>query len=93
MWLVAAHDADYRQHYGDYGSGTLVVVERTGSEGIERSAKEIHFFFDRYELRPRSSNPEHQPIIVAHASRPHPEIQIIGVVLSAHWDLSPVAMR
>lgn len=50
--------------------GLIVVVQRTRGDGQEReiSIKEVAWFDDRIEFRPRSSNPKHKPIVVQHDS-------------------------
>jgi SOS-response transcriptional repressor LexA len=92
-WIVAADASDFIDTYGDIGSGTLVVVERTRAQGAERelTVKEIRFYRDRYELHPRSTNPEHEPIVVPHNHRADDgtEIKIVGVLLSATKVFSP----
>ncbi len=92
MWIVGADAGDYFDLYGDIKSEDLVIVERTKHQGAERelTVKEIHFFRDRYELRPVSSNPEHQPIVVKHdhdVDADGLEVKIIGVVLTAYANL------
>lgn len=92
MWIVAADASDYIDFYGDIVTGDLVVVERCRYQGSERelTVKEVHFFRDRYELRPVSSNSEHRPIIVAHdhtVDSDGVEVKIIGVVLTAYANL------
>ena len=92
MWVVGADAADYIDVYGDMESGDLVVVERTRFQGAERelTVKEVHFFRDRYELRPVSSNPDHKPIVVPHdhsVDGDGLEVKIIGVVLTAYANL------
>jgi transcriptional regulator with XRE-family HTH domain len=48
--------------------GLIVVVQRTrdGGHVRELSVKEVAFFEDRIEFRPRSTNPRHKPIVVEH---------------------------
>lgn len=48
--------------------GLIVVVQRTRGDGQEReiSIKEVAWFDDRIEFRPRSSNPKHRPIVIQH---------------------------
>lgn len=92
MWVVGADAADYIDVYGDIESGDLVVVERTRYQGQERelTVKEVHFFRDRYELRPVSSNADHVPIVVSHdhsVDGDGLEVKIIGVVLTAYANL------
>lgn len=92
MWVVAADAADYVDVYGDVVTGDLVVVERSRYQGSERelTVKEVHFFRDRYELRPVSSNTEHKPITVPHdhtVSSDGEEVKIVGVVLTAYANL------
>ena len=92
MWVVGADAADYIDVYGDLVSGDLVVVERLRFQGSERelTVKEVHFFKDRYELRPVSSNAAHEPIIVPHnheAGSDAEEVKIIGLVLTAYANL------
>lgn len=92
MWVVGADASDYIDVYGDIESGDLVVVERTRYQGQERelTVKEVHFYRDRYELRPVSSNPEHVPIVVSHdhsVDSDGLEVKIIGVVLTAYANL------
>jgi len=92
MWVVGADASDFIDVYGDIRSGDLVVVERTRHQGTERelTVKEVHFFKDRYELRPVSSNKDHSPIVV---QRDHEvdgdgiEVKIVGVVLTAYANL------
>ena len=92
-WIVAADASDFIDIYGDIGSGTLVVVERTRSQGAERelTVKEIRFYRDRYELHPKSTNPEHLPIVVPHdhTADDGTEVKIIGVLLSATKVFNP----
>lgn len=92
MWIVGADASDYIDTYGDIASGDLVVVERTRHQGAERemTVKEVHFFRDRYELRPVSSNLSHQPIVVRHDHEVDAdgiEVKIVGVVLTAYANL------
>lgn len=92
MWIVGADAADYIDTYGDIESGDLVVVERSRHQGAERelTVKQVHFYRDRYELRPASTNPEHQPIVVKHDHEVDAdgiEVKIIGVVLTAYANL------
>lgn len=92
MWIVGADAGDYYDLYGDIKSEDLVIVERTKHQGAERelTVKEIHYFRDRYELRPVSSNPQHQPIVVKHnhdVDADGLEVKIIGVVLTAYANL------
>lgn len=92
MWIVGADAADYIDTYGDIVTEDLVVVERTRFQGAERelTVKEVHFFRDRYELRPVSSNAEHQTIVVQHnheVDGDDVEVKIIGVVLTAYANL------
>jgi len=92
MWIVGADAGDYFDQYGDIKSEDLVIVERTRHQGAERelTVKEIHYFRDRYELRPISSNPEHQPIVVMHnhdVDADGTEVRIVGVVLTAYANL------
>jgi len=87
MWVVAADAVDFIDTYGDIESGSLVVVERTRSQGAERelTIKEIRYYRDHYELHPKSTNPEHKPIIISHSTAPADdiEVKVIGVLLSA----------
>lgn len=92
MWVVGADAADYIDQYGEIETGDLVIVERLRFQGQERelTVKEVHFYRDRYELRPASSNKEHKPIVVAHnheANSDTEEVKIIGVVLTAYANL------
>jgi SOS-response transcriptional repressor LexA len=92
MWVVGADAADYIDTYGDIQSGDLVVVERTRYQRSERelTVKEVHFFRDRYELRPVSSNLSHSVITVPHdhgVDGDGVEVKIIGVVLTAYANL------
>jgi transcriptional regulator with XRE-family HTH domain len=91
MWIVAADAADFIDVYGEVESGEFVVVERTRYQGAERelTVKEIRFYRDRYELLPRSHNPEHQVIVVPHdkgANDDGIEVKIVGVLLTAYMD-------
>jgi transcriptional regulator with XRE-family HTH domain len=91
MWVVAADAADFIDQHGDLESGDLVVVERTKMQRAERemTVKEIHFFKDRYELRPRTTNPDHKAIVVKHdldVDADGIEVKIVGVVLTAYTD-------
>lgn len=53
-------------------NGMVVVVEQTlhGEHLRERSVKQLEVHEDRYEFHPRSSNPKHKPIVVAHDLQP-----------------------
>lgn len=91
MWIVAADAADFIDQNGDLETGDIVVVERTKMQRAERemTLKELHFFKDRYELRPKSSNPEHQPIVVKHDHEIDAdgiEVKIVGILLTAYKD-------
>lgn len=91
MWIVAADAADFIDTNGDLESGDLVIVERTEAQRASRelTVKEIRFYRDRYELLPRSSNPEHKPILVKHdhdVDADGIEVRIVGVVLTAYTD-------
>ncbi len=87
MWVVAADAGDFIDIYGDIESGSLVVVERTRSQGAERelTIKEIRYYRDHFELHPKSTNPEHKPIIISHSQAPEDdiEVKVVGVLLSA----------
>lgn len=92
MWIVGADASDYYDVYGDIKTEDLVIVERTKHQGAERelTVKEIHYFRDRYELRPVSSNTAHEAIIVKHdhdVDADGLEVRIIGVVLTAYANL------
>lgn len=91
MWVVAADAPDFIDVYGDIATGDLVIVERTRFQGAERelTVKQVHFFKDRYELRPCSTNAEHQVITVPHnhSAEDGIEVKIIGVVLTAYANL------
>lgn len=92
MWVVGADAADYIDTYGDIQTGDLVVAERSRYQGQERelTVKEIHYFRDRYELRPVSSSPEFSTIVVPHnhgVDGHDQEVRIIGVVLTAYANL------
>lgn len=91
MWVVAADYADFIDQYGEVESGEYVVVERTRHQGAERelTVKEIRFYRDRYELLPRSGNPDHKPIVVPHnheVSGDDITVRIVGVLLTAYRD-------
>lgn len=91
MWIVAADAADFIDQNGDLETGDIVVVERTKMQRAERemTLKELHFFKDRYELRPKSSNPEHQAIVVKHDHEVDAdgiEVKIVGILLTAYKD-------
>lgn len=91
MWIVAADANDFIDQNGDLETGDIVVVERTRMQRAERemTLKELHFFRDRYELRPRSTNPEHQPIVVRHdhnVDADGVEVKIVGILLTAYRD-------
>jgi repressor LexA len=90
-WIVAAAAGDFIDTYGETETGDLVVVERTRFQRSERelTIKEIHYFKDRYELRPRSADPSYKPIIVPlnhTADGDEFEVTIVGVVLTAYKD-------
>jgi SOS-response transcriptional repressor LexA len=92
MWIVAADATDYIDTVQDVETGDLVVVERTRHQGAERevTVKEVHFFRNRYELRPVSSNSDHVPIVVENDRETNEngtEVKIIGVVLTAYANL------
>jgi transcriptional regulator with XRE-family HTH domain len=93
MWIVAADAADFIDTYGEVESGEFVVVERTRFQGAERelTVKEIRFYRDRYELIPRSTNPEHKTIVVPHDRKADDqvEVKIVGVLLTAYMDFRP----
>lgn len=91
MWVIAADAADFVDMYGDIETGDFVVVERTRNQGAERemTIKEIRYYRNRYELHPRSTDPEFQPIIIPHDHQADDgtEVRVVGVVLTAHRDL------
>lgn len=91
MWIVAADASDFIDMNGDLETGDIVVVERTKLQRAERemTLKQVHFFKDRYELRPRSSNADHIPIVVKHDHEVDAdgiEVRIVGVLLTAYKD-------
>ena len=91
MWIVAADASDFIDIYGEVESGEFVVVERTRHQGAERelTVKEIRFYRDRYELLPRSNDPQYKPIVVPHDAKADPdgiEVKIVGVLLTAYRD-------
>lgn len=92
MWVVGADASDYVDTYGDIQTEDLVIVERTRNNGQERelTVKEVHFFRDRYELRPVSTDPKFTTITVPHdhdADEAGQQVKIIGVVLTAYANL------
>lgn len=93
MWVVGADYGDYLDMYGQLANGTLVVVERSRYEGSERelTVKEAHFFRDRTELHPRSSDPRHKPIVVENNHEIDGldvTVRILARVLAAYRDFS-----
>lgn len=86
-WIVAADAGDFVDAYGEIESGEYVVVERTRFQGAERelTVKEIRYYRDRYELLPRSTETDHEPIIVPHTgSDDGVEVKVIGVLLTSY---------
>lgn len=64
--------------------GMVVVVERTRDGGHLRewSVKQIEIHKGRTEFHPRSTNPKHKPIVVAHDFEADigTEVQVLGLV-------------
>lgn len=78
---------DYVDAGASMQTGDIVVVEesRDGGHLIRRTLKEVHVFRDRYELRPRSSNLTHKPIVVPidYFDAPGRDIRVLAIVLQA----------
>jgi SOS-response transcriptional repressor LexA len=67
--------------------GDVVVVERRRGGLVERTCKEVSVRTGEYELRPQSSDPRYQPIIVRPGNRngdDGTEIEIIGLVVGSY---------
>lgn len=67
--------------------GDIVVVERRRGGLIERTCKEVAVRAGEYELRPRSSDPRHKPIVVRSGNRDGDdgtEIEIVGLVVGSY---------
>ena len=72
-------------------SGMVVVVQRSVNGGhlLERSVKQVEFYEDRTEFRPRSKNPKHQPIVVPRdrTADDGQEVQVIALVRAIQNEL------
>lgn len=78
---------DFIEHYGGLGDGRFVIVEKRDNGRREWTVKEAKVFRDRIELRPRSSNPKHQTIVVPldHEVEGDGEVRILAIVAEAFW--------
>lgn len=67
--------------------GMIVLVQRTedGGATIETTVKRLHVFNDRCELRPESTNPQHETIIVKRGEGEDGEVKIIGLVDGVYY--------
>lgn len=74
-------------------TGMIVVIEerRDGGNLIRRRLKEVNILRDRYELRPRSTDPRYKPIElpINYFDEPHDELAIIGIVIGAFKRFDP----
>lgn len=69
-------------------NGSIVVVERNRDGLIERSVKAVAVLPDRIELRPRSTNPLHKPIIYRGDGREEAvEVKVLTVVHAIYADI------
>lgn len=70
----------------EIGDEDLVVVENRldGGHTRELTVKELAVFDDRYELRPRSTNPRHKPIVLSRNTdlSEDREVRVVGIVTS-----------
>gem|GEM_PF-709127 len=76
-------------------TGQIVVVEelRDGGHLMRRTVKEVHVFRDRYELRPRSSNPAHQVTTLSpkffDGEGGEAEVRIVAIVIGSTRGFDP----
>jgi transcriptional regulator with XRE-family HTH domain len=91
MWVVAVNYEDFHKWHGDVRDGMKVVVLRVRAQGAERelTVKEVRLYRDRMELLPRSSNPDHKPLVISREEKPIDEdverVDILAIVTNAVW--------
>lgn len=87
MWVQAVDVNVWERLNGEPDDGKFVVVElrRNGDSERELCVKQLRLFRDRYELHPRSTNPEHKPIAIPYEAADDfgDRHRIIAVVLTA----------
>ena len=88
MWVHAIDYAAWQRRHGEPGDGDLVVVTRVrdGHPERELTVKQLRIFRDRMELRPQSTNPKHEVLVMPAKPQPGVEtIDILAVVVAATW--------
>lgn len=89
MWVTGIDYLDFAEWHGEVRDRMIVVAEHSRAQGAERelTVKEVRLFRDRMELLPRSSNPDHRPLIVRIVNRPveddHEATRILAIVTGA----------
>lgn len=85
MYVIGADYIDFERVYGQPNNGDLVIVQRASADGaLELTVKELHGFADRYELRPKSTNPKHKPIIIMRGVDEHVSTRLVAIVLGTY---------
>lgn len=88
MWVHAIEVTAWQRMNGDLTDGAMVVVTRIREDKGERelTVKQLRIFRDRMELRPQSSNPAHEPIIMpAEPQEGNEKVYVLAIVISAIW--------
>lgn len=68
-------------------SGDIVVVEEHDNGRVRRTVKEVAGEPGRFELRPRSSNPAHEPITIPGPDNEPPpgvSVEVVGLVIGSY---------
>jgi SOS-response transcriptional repressor LexA len=93
MFALGADFDDFEDLFGTAANGSFVVVERIRANGkeVERTVKELHRFKDRTELRPKSHNPIHKPLIIYAAAQKADDetIKVVAYVVGAFRIFGP----
>lgn len=72
---------DYAETPMPLRHGDIVVAERRRGGNIERTVKEVRLGRKGTELWPKSTDPEHQTVLILEAPEEDTEVAVIGIVI------------
>lgn len=71
-------------------SSDIVVVEELDNGKVRRTVKQVYGMPGKFELRPRSSNPDHKPIVIPTDEEPASDgvtIRVVGLVIGTYMPI------